>query len=233
MRLFELPDFLIGKIDRRNYVRWLQRKAAAHVRRDRRRGNSKASVSEYKRAIHNAVCKSGDRDFYTSEHLDWNLISTYNNEASKKGGRAYKRRFALLPTVDHVGDGKGPADFVICAWRTNDAKGDLTYTEFVEVCRRVIEGSRETSRATDLEAIVDLLNKHGQRATYGAIAGLLDRDAERLMTGLPRSQRYSWVVSRLGWPTRYPKELIHPDLTKRPRVIRTKNELERWIRNPN
>ena len=41
--------------------------------------------------------------------------------------------------MDHVGDGLGDADFKICAWRTNDAKNDLTYSEFVALCRRVVE----------------------------------------------------------------------------------------------
>lgn len=142
MRLFELPPFLDGVINRAAYVRWLQRKAAAHVRRDRKRGNNTASVSEYKRAIHNAVCASGGKDAYTGEQLDWHLISTYDNDESKQGRRGYKARFALLPTVDHVGDGTGPVDFKICAWRTNDAKGDLSLGEFVALCEKVLSTNR-------------------------------------------------------------------------------------------
>jgi hypothetical protein len=138
MRLFELPAFLDGVISPEAYVRWLQRKAAAHVRRDRKRWNNSASVSEYKRAIHNAVCVSGGKDAYTGEQLDWHLISTYDNDESKQGRREYKARFALLPTVDHVGDGTGPVDFKICAWRTNDAKGDLSLEEFVALCSKVL-----------------------------------------------------------------------------------------------
>jgi len=57
----------------------------------------------------------------------------------KSGYRTYKAGFALLPTVDHVGDGLGEADFKICAWRTNDAKSDLTHDEFVALCRRVVK----------------------------------------------------------------------------------------------
>jgi hypothetical protein len=45
---------------------------------------------------------------------------------------------ALLPTVDHVGDGLGAADFKICGWRTNDSKTDMTHQEFVAFCRRVV-----------------------------------------------------------------------------------------------
>ena len=142
MRLFELPQFLDGVVSREAYVRWLQRKAAAHVKRDRKRGNVSASVSEYKRAINNAVCASQGRDAYTGEQLDWHLISTYRNDESKQGGRVYKASFALLPTVDHIGDGTGLADFKICGWRTNDAKGDLTQEEFIALCERVLANNK-------------------------------------------------------------------------------------------
>ena len=142
MRLFGLPPFLEGVTTREAYVRWLQRRAMAHIRRDRKRGNAAASVSEYKRAIHQAVCASGGRDAYTGERLDWGLNSRYNNEESKQGRRTYKAGFALLPTVDHVGDGTGPADFKICGWRTNDAKGDLSLEEFVALCARVVSANK-------------------------------------------------------------------------------------------
>lgn len=142
MKLFELPLFLNNVVTREAYVRWLQRKAAAHVIRDRKRGNVSASISEYKRVIHNVVCASQGRDAYTNEQLDWHLISTYRNDESKQGGRGYKAKFALLPTVDHVGDGTGLADFKICGWRTNDAKGDLSLEEFIALCARVLEANK-------------------------------------------------------------------------------------------
>ena len=100
--------------------------------------NTTATVAEYKVAIHKAVCESNGNDVYTGEALDWSLLSQYDNVESKKHGREYKRKFALLPSVDHVGDGTGPADFKICSWRTNDAKNDLGYDEFIELCCRVI-----------------------------------------------------------------------------------------------
>ena len=100
MRLFDIPLFLEGTVTREAYVRWLQRKARAHVKRDRKRGNDSAAVSEYKRAIHEAVCASGGKDAYTNEELQWGLISVYDNDESKQGRRAYKATFALLPTVD-------------------------------------------------------------------------------------------------------------------------------------
>jgi hypothetical protein len=137
-RKYQLPDFLATVLSQASYDRWLQRKAAAHVHRDRKRGNATATIEAYKLAIHRAVANSCGYDYYTGELLDWSLVSTYNNDESQSDGRRYKAGFALLPTVDHVGDGLGDAEFKICAWRTNDAKNDLPHSEFVELCRRVI-----------------------------------------------------------------------------------------------
>lgn len=139
MRKYALPGFLQPVLTQQAYERWLSRKAVAHVRRDRVRGNLSATIEDYKRAIHEAVCSSDGADAYTGESLEWSLLSKYDNAESKQGKRAYKAKFALLPTVDHIGDGLGSADFKICAWRTNDAKGDLSLSEFMELCRRVVD----------------------------------------------------------------------------------------------
>ena len=89
--------------------------------------------------MHDAVCKSEGRDYYTGENLDWELIGTYCNASSKAGRSQYKAGLALLPTIDHVLLEDGRYDFVVCAWRTNDAKNDLSYSEFLELCRQVIK----------------------------------------------------------------------------------------------
>jgi hypothetical protein len=138
-RKYQAPAFLDGLHDQDAYERWLHRKALAHVKRDRKRGNTTATNAEYKIAIHEAVVMSEGRDAYTGEDLDWSLLSTYNNDASKRGGRAYKKRFELLPSVDHVDDGLGPASFKICSWRTNDCKNDLSLLELRRFCRLVLE----------------------------------------------------------------------------------------------
>jgi hypothetical protein len=95
------------------------------------------------RAIHEAVKSSGGNDAYTGEPLAWELISTFDNEAARQGGRDYKRTLSMLPTVDHVGDGTGPADFVICSWRTNDCKSDLSHDDLVKFCRAVLSHYQE------------------------------------------------------------------------------------------
>jgi hypothetical protein len=137
-RKYALPAFLAAVVAQVAYERWLHRKAVAHVRRDRKRGNRAALNELYKKAIHDAVCQSDGKDAYTGEPLDWNLISKYDNQASAQGRRVYKAGFARLPTVDHVGDGTGAANFKICGWRTNDAKNDLALEEFIELCRKVL-----------------------------------------------------------------------------------------------
>ena len=136
---YELPPFLGGRIEAIAYRKWLGRKAARHCRRDRRRGNQTATIEEYKNSIHAAVIASEGRDRFTGEELDWSLISTYDNAKSKELRRGYKATFALLPTVDHIGGGTGPASFQICSWRTNDMKNDLACDDFVSLCRLVAD----------------------------------------------------------------------------------------------
>jgi hypothetical protein len=133
----QIPRFLEGIIAPEAYRRWLYRKAAAHVKRDRKRVPDALTGSRYRDQIHAAVCESGGLDWYTGEKLAWQLISTYDNEASKLGRSDYKKKFALLPTVDHVKTNSG-YEFIICGWRTNDAKNDLDLNEFLSVCRMVI-----------------------------------------------------------------------------------------------
>jgi len=138
MRKYQLNDELSALVDQTIYERWLHRKAMAHVKRDKARGNTTVTNDAYKIAIHKAVCESKGIDAYTNEKLDWSLLSKYDNEQSKKHGRKYKKQFALLPSVDHVGDGTGEADFKICSWRTNDAKNDMSYSELVDFCHKII-----------------------------------------------------------------------------------------------
>ena len=137
-RKYERPDFLHERCTPEAYYRWLDRKADAHCKRDRKRGNPAATREAYMIAIHQAVLASNGLDAYTGQPLAWELISTYENNASRLGKRDYKKQFAQLPTVDHVGDGRGKPQFRICSWQTNDAKSDLSEEEFLELCRAVV-----------------------------------------------------------------------------------------------
>lgn len=138
---YPLPEFLRATIEPAAYMRWLRRKAVSHARRDRGRGNVEATIEKYKIEIHRAVLASNGRDDYTGDPLDWSLISKYDNALSKQHRRKYKAEFAALPTVDHVSDGLGAADFRICGWRTNDLKNDLSHEDLVELCRKIIAHS--------------------------------------------------------------------------------------------
>ncbi len=135
---YALPNALRGVCTEAAYKKWLQRKAVAHVVRDRKRWKIPLSVADYKKAIHAAVLETGKRDSYTGELLDWGLVSKYDNAKSNSGGGVYKKKFAMLPTLDHAGDAPGGMNFRICSWRTNDSKSDLTLKEFIELCRKVL-----------------------------------------------------------------------------------------------
>lgn len=54
-RKYQLAHPLDNIIEQAIYEKWLHRKAMAHVKRDRGRGNATAMVAEYKQAIHEAV----------------------------------------------------------------------------------------------------------------------------------------------------------------------------------
>ena len=137
-RKHTMPPFLEGVVTPEKYESWLSRKAATHVKRDRKRQRS-AAGSVYKEAIHAAVVLSAGKDAYTGEQLDWARIGTYDNEESKAGRHGYKAQHALLPTVDHLDAGATEASFRVCAWRTNDAKNDLSIASFLELCQRALE----------------------------------------------------------------------------------------------
>ena len=142
---YNLPKFLADRIIPEQYRRWLARKAAAHCKRDRKRVTGPIALADYKERIHRAVCASNGIDWYTGEELQWELVSKYNNDESRRGRTGYKAGFARLPTVDHVTGEDGQYEFVICGWRTNDAKNDLSLSEFLHVCRLVLSkhGSRD------------------------------------------------------------------------------------------
>lgn len=137
-RKYQKPSFLPEYVSQADYEKWLYGKASAHLRRDKKRGNRISTAEEYRIEIHRAVDECHGHDAYTGKPLRWDLLHTYDNEESKKHGRKYKARFADLPTVDHLDDGKGKPSFKICSWKVNDAKNDLTLEEFIELCQSVL-----------------------------------------------------------------------------------------------
>jgi hypothetical protein len=89
--------------------------------------------------------------------------------------------------------------------------------------------------ATDhtLDSILDQLDRFHQRATYGAVAGIVDSSPRSLMLGRERNQRSSWIVNRKdGLPTGYTPEQTHPEITEREQVIDTSEGLRSWLLCP-
>ena len=59
-----------------------------------------------------------------------------------------------------------------------------------------------------------------QRATYGAVAGVVGGHPRSLMRGRPRDPLHSWVVNaQNGRPTRYRDDEMHPNLFDRDDVV--------------
>ncbi|MBV8809513.1 MAG: hypothetical protein JO033_12640 [Acidobacteriaceae bacterium] len=88
--------------------------------------------------------------------------------------------------------------------------------------------------AYGLEEIVSALNERKQRATYGAVAGVLGLAPHTVTGSRPRIPRYSWVVALNGTPTGYNKEQIDPDCLEQIRssnqsVIKDSAKLMEWL----
>jgi hypothetical protein len=81
-----------------------------------------------------------------------------------------------------------------------------------------------------LDSILELLQRHHQRATYGAVAALVGRTPQNVMQGCPRNRLHSWVVNqKTRLPTKYPAGMIHPALEERADVISSAQELAAWL----
>lgn len=85
-------------------------------------------------------------------------------------------------------------------------------------------------KSAAMEQILDALNDGRQRATYGAVAAVLDVSPRALMAGRERTQRHSFIVNvRTGMPTEYTDESMHPDLVANELVLKTKEALLIWL----
>lgn len=137
-RKWKLPKCLGAfALDEDAFRKWLDRKAKAHVRRDKQRGFNLATAPVYKQAILDAIERSQGRDCYTGEKLDWSRIGLWRNaEAAERRGD-YRREFWMLPSVDHdFTDPQNPI-FHICSWRMNDSKNDQSIVEFLQLAAKV------------------------------------------------------------------------------------------------
>ncbi len=84
-----------------------------------------------------------------------------------------------------------------------------------------------------LDTILDSLNQYHQRATYGAVAGLVGTIPRSVLSGRPKNWRHCWVVNEESlMPTGYSPLQIHASIAERSRVLTTAEDLKRWLTNP-
>ena len=83
-------------------------------------------------------------------------------------------------------------------------------------------------------AVVERLHKHGQRATYAAVGGLVGRLPRSVMHSQQRSHQNSWVVAKeTGVPTGYSLAECDPRLRVSSEPIHTAESLQLWLKaNP-
>lgn len=85
-----------------------------------------------------------------------------------------------------------------------------------------------------IDEVLAVLNQFHQRATYGALGGVVGRPARSVMSGRLRCQRDSWIVNaKTELPTGFTPAQMHPQLLERAHVISTPQELLQWLQNPN
>lgn len=91
----------------------------------------------------------------------------------------------------------------------------------------------QTITTYTLDSILDELDNFHQRATYGAVAALVNSSPRSLMSGRPRDPGSSWIVSRKdGLPTGYEAGQSHPDILGREEILTTPEALRSWLENP-
>ena len=85
-----------------------------------------------------------------------------------------------------------------------------------------------------LEDVLDVLNDNWQRATYGAVPGVVGGIARGVMGGRVKCHRDSWVVRKSGGlPGGYVPSEMHPELFSEQYVIDTPEELRSWLGEAN
>jgi hypothetical protein len=82
-----------------------------------------------------------------------------------------------------------------------------------------------------LDDILEVLARHRQRATFGAVAGILGRDPKSLFNGNVRTPKTARVVNKsTGLPTGTKESDYPPGLLEKERVIDATEEFRVWLR---
>jgi hypothetical protein len=114
-------------------------------------------------------------------------------------------------------------------------QADRVVVEIVPQSNRTDQSSQQdapgrTKEVRSLDEILRVLERHHQRATFGAVAGSLGREPRSLFNGYPRTPRTAWVVNRTtGLPTGT-KEADYPaGLRENEHIIDASDELVVWL----
>ena len=80
--------------------------------------------------------------------------------------------------------------------------------------------------------ILDCLNRERVRATYGAVGEVLGLPAQSVGRVLgSHTRRASWVVNaKTGKPMGYTADMMHPEICRTRRIIKSGAELSRLLR---
>jgi hypothetical protein len=138
---YPLPSFLKSELTPYAYSRWVCKKA--HTVRDgdcelKRPFAATLSTEDYGSVINEAVIAGRGIDPFTGDTIRFDLLGAYD-PVKAHGNRDYIKKFALLPTVDHVDPAADILEFEMCSWKINMCKGNLNPREFVGICEKVIK----------------------------------------------------------------------------------------------
>ena len=90
----------------------------------------------------------------------------------------------------------------------------------------------QSAMQMNLDELVDCLEKHGRRATYGAVGEIVGLPARSVMHGRLKMAKNSWVVAKRGGkPSGYDFEQLDPRLASSPQPFSTSQEVLTWIKS--
>ena len=138
--VYFLPDYLEGRCVLAEFRKWMFMKAETLLVRDRRINRPYAVNGRmllYKKMLYEASLH-GEFDPFTGEALQWELIRTWDPTKKDPDATNFKK-YALLPTADHIDPASDILRLEICSWKSNACKGNLNPQEFVDLCKRVVE----------------------------------------------------------------------------------------------